>query len=125
MAATLDHATDANEVANLYLLYPIADASNAANDFVPGNAGIERARPLAADSMKIGMANTAKKNIDGDILDSWRSAFDQKGRKWAGRGLRGIRFGRHEDPRGNVKKATSKTEPIVSSAMYGATPSLQ
>jgi len=66
-AIGIDQAANSGEVARSEFFYRGADLSDAADDFVPGNARISGGHegfPLVANGMQVGVTYTAKENFD-------------------------------------------------------------
>ena len=78
-AIGIDQAANSGEVAGSEFFYRGADLSDAADDFVPGNAGISGGHegfPFVADGMKVGVAYTAKENFDLYVVIGWIPSRD-------------------------------------------------
>ncbi|PAV70940.1 hypothetical protein WR25_02188 [Diploscapter pachys] len=93
MAAAVDHAADAGDVADLELRHVAADRGDATDDLVAGDAGVERPVPLAARGMEIGMADAAIEDVDRDVLGTGIAAFEVEGRERRVGSLGGIALG--------------------------------
>src|SRR5271170_5618553 len=86
-ATRVHHATDCGNVALLEFLDGVADLDDTANDFMTGDAGIDRGHylfPFVANLMKIRMADATIENLDLDVLRTGRAP---------GKGERGHRCG--------------------------------
>jgi hypothetical protein len=68
MLAAVDHATHADQVADLEAGDVLADRGYAADDLVTWYAGVERARPLGAHLMQVGVADATIRDVDLDVV---------------------------------------------------------
>lgn len=93
MAARIDQAANAREIADLEFGDLIADAGNAPDDFVAGHHRINGVAPFAAHLMDIGMADAAKLDFDENIARAKVAALEIPGRKLVGGGMNGVAFG--------------------------------
>ncbi len=79
-AVGVDHAADGGEIAGLEFLNCGADLGDAADDLVPGNAGIDGGHhvvPLVAGLVQVGVADAAEENVDLNV--GWRRG---RGGEW-------------------------------------------
>ncbi len=95
MTAAVDHAADADDLADLGLGDLRSDLGDPADDFVAGDAGKGDARPFAAGAVQIGMADPAIEDVEGDVLRPGFPAVDRPGREFRVGGLRGVSFDLH------------------------------
>jgi len=95
--AAVDHAADADRVADLEGADMIANRGHMADDFVAGNAGIEGAVPFGTDLVQVRMADAAIGDIDCDIMRTDGAAFDVEGFERLVGGVGAIGFGGHGD----------------------------
>ena len=82
MLTAVDHAADANQLANFKSAYFVADRSDAPDDFMPGDAGIGGTVLLTSSGVQVGMADTAIKNIERNIGVARAATVDFEGREW-------------------------------------------
>ena len=83
MLAAIDHAADANQLANFKSAHLVADSSDAPNDFMTWNAGIHGTAPFTSSSVQVGVADAAKKNIERNIGAAGAATVNFEGREWA------------------------------------------
>ena len=74
--ARVHHAADRGEAADLETGDCGADARDPARDLVSRDARIERAGPLAAGGVQVGVADTTKENVDLDVPGTRLAAID-------------------------------------------------
>src|SRR5690606_36142062 len=74
--AAADHAADADHIAGLEAGHLAADGADAADDLVPRHAAIQRAAPLRARGVQVGMADAAIRDLDLHVLRAGRAAGD-------------------------------------------------
>ena len=92
-AVGVDEAANGGEVADLELRHGGADAGDAADDLVAGDAGVDGGHhflPLVARLVEVGVADAAEEDFDLDVVVCRVAAFDGGGRKrggWAGYGI--------------------------------------
>ena len=79
MAAAVDHAADAGEVARLELADPATDGNDAADDLVTGHRRIKRVLPLVAGGVDVRMADAAIEDLDLHIVRARVAPFDLVG----------------------------------------------
>ena len=75
-AAGIHHAAYGSEITRLEILYVAADICHPSDNFMTGNTGIDGIRPLIADGMQVGMADTAEKNVELYILRTRFAAIE-------------------------------------------------
>jgi hypothetical protein len=61
--AGIHQATNRRDVARAEVLHAVADACDAADNFVTGNARVVRFTPFAARRVQVGMANAAEEDL--------------------------------------------------------------
>lgn len=83
-AAGIDHAADAGQIAYFEFADFRTDAGDDADNFVAGNHGVERTAPFVAGLMNIGVADTAKFNVEQDVFGAGLAMFEVE---WRGRGF--------------------------------------
>ena len=69
-------APDADRVADLVLRHLVADRDHAADDLVPGDGRVRHRAPLAADEVKIGVADAAEADLDADVARAGLAPLD-------------------------------------------------
>ena len=79
----VDHAANANQLANFKSAYFVADRSDAPDDFMPGDAGIGGTAPFASSGVQVGVADAAIKNIERNIGVARAATVYFEGREWA------------------------------------------
>jgi len=92
----INQATDTDQVARLELCDRRADLGDPADDFMTGNAGVDRGHdtvPFVPDSMKVGMADTAEEDFNLNVAIRCFTARDGGGcQRRSGAGCR-VSFG--------------------------------
>ena len=68
MAATVDHAADAHEVADRVPGDAPAHFGHAAHDLVAGHTGVDGVAPLVFDLVHVRMADAAKQDANFDLV---------------------------------------------------------
>ncbi len=91
--AAVDHAADADDIADLELGDVAADRGDVADDLVAGDAGVERAFPLALGGVEVGMADAAEGDVDRDVGLAGFAALEAEGGERGFGGLRGVAVG--------------------------------
>lgn len=76
LLAGVDHAADADEVADLVLGDLGADLGDAADDLVADDLRVGDGAPLAADGVDVGVADARVGDVDGDVLRADVAALD-------------------------------------------------
>jgi hypothetical protein len=76
VAAGIDHAAHAGQVAGLEAGDFLPDLLHPSDDFVPGHHGESRAAPFVPRLVEIGVADAAEENLDVDVVRSGRSALE-------------------------------------------------
>lgn len=101
MAATVDQAAHAGQVADLELRDGAAHRADATDDLVARHAGVGRHAPVTVREMDVRMADAAVEDVDPHILRLQRTALEGEGRKGLVRGMRrpGIGSGHRMSPR--------------------------
>ena len=79
----VDHAADANQLADFESAYFVADSSDAANDFMPGDARVDSTAPFTFSGVEVGVADAAIKNIERNIGTAGSATVDFERREWA------------------------------------------
>src|SRR5262249_43061090 len=74
--AGVDEDAHARDIADAKLGDLAADLRDAADDLVSRNHGIERARPLVARLVDVGVADAAELDVDDDVVRSGLAALD-------------------------------------------------
>ena len=90
VAAAIDEAADADEVAGLELADLRADAAHAADDFMTRHYGVYRAAPVVAGGVQVAVADAGVEDVDDDIIGARRAVFEGEGGERAGGGLGGV-----------------------------------
>jgi hypothetical protein len=83
-AIGIDQAADRGEVAGPEPGDRGTDPGDPADDFMARDAGVDRrhdAAPLVADQVKIGVADTAEKDLDLNVVFGWIAPCDRSGCK--------------------------------------------
>src|SRR3954468_1185586 len=96
--AAVDHAADADRIADLELRDVAADRSDLADDLVSRHARIERARPLGAHRVEIGMADAAIRDLDRDVARARFAPLDVDRFERLVGGVGAIGFDGHDAP---------------------------
>jgi hypothetical protein len=76
LAAAVDHAADAGDVADLELGDVVTDRGDSAHDLMARDARIQGAFPLALGGMEVRMADAAERDVDRDVGLARRAAFE-------------------------------------------------
>jgi hypothetical protein len=76
VAARVDHATDADQIADLVFSNVRTDGGNFAYDFVAGHQWVNSNAPLVARLMDVGMADAAVENVDRNVVGPRAAAFE-------------------------------------------------
>ncbi|GAB7555669.1 hypothetical protein NRB_51900 [Novosphingobium sp. 11B] len=79
VAAAVDHAADADGVADLEAADFAAHRADGADDLVTGNAGEKGAAPLAAHGVQVRVAHAAIADVDRDVARARLAPFDGHG----------------------------------------------
>ena len=87
--AGIDHAADPHGVACLELRHLGADASDAADDLMARDHGIDRAAPVVAGVVDVGVADAAIENVDHDVVGARIAPLEPPGREPLLRGVGG------------------------------------
>jgi hypothetical protein len=93
LAAAVDHAAHAGQVADLELLHLTADRGHRADDLVAGNDGIDPRAPLAAHGVDVGVADTGVGDLDGDVQRAGLASRDGRRGERRGRAGGGVSAG--------------------------------
>lgn len=93
VAAAVDHAADADQITDLVFGHGIADRSHAPDNLMAGNARIQRALPLAARGVEVGVADAAIEDVDRNIVGLRVAALERIGRERGLGRLGGIALG--------------------------------
>ena len=88
VVAGVDHAADADEVADLVQGDGGAGLRDAADDFVSGHAGVDGVGPLVFDLVDVGVTDAAEEDVDEDLVGFGVFAFELVGFE-AGEGVSG------------------------------------
>src|SRR5262245_58606569 len=80
-AAGIDHAAHGRDVAGLESLHLRADRRDTTDDLVARQDRIERVLPFVADEVKVGVADAAIKDFDGDVLRPRITALESERRE--------------------------------------------
>ncbi|MNN46846.1 hypothetical protein D3C81_1612450 [compost metagenome] len=100
VAAGIDHATDAHQVADLVRRHLGTYGGDPADDLVTGHQRVHGNAPLVACLMDVGVAHAAVEDVDGDVIRARAAALEGHGGQGAGRGLGGVTDGGvHAGPR--------------------------
>src|SRR5207237_1444133 len=67
LAAAVDHAADADEIADLVARRARPGAAHPADDLVSGHAGVDGVAPFVLHLMDVRMANAAEQDVDLDL----------------------------------------------------------
>ena len=86
LAAGVDHAADADPVADGVLGHVGADLGDDAGDLVAGNQRVGLRAPVAADSVDVGVADAGVLDLDQDVVRADVAALDGGGDERLGRG---------------------------------------
>jgi len=78
----MDHAADADQVADPVLCDVAADSGHAADDLMPRHARIQRARPFRTHLVQVGMAHTAIGNGNLHVVRARCAPCDLQGLQW-------------------------------------------
>jgi hypothetical protein len=90
VAATVDHAADADRVAGLEAFHVLADRGDGADDFVARHRRVLRVVPFVAYGVQVRVTHAAIEDVDGDIVRSGCATLDgMRGQRFVG-GLRGV-----------------------------------
>ena len=92
VAAAIDEAADADEVAGLELADLRADAAHAADDFMTRHHGVYRAAPVVAGGVQVAVADAGVEDVDNDVISARRAVFEGEGGERAGGRLGGVGF---------------------------------
>ena len=92
VAAAIDEAADADEVASLELADLCADAAHAADDFMSRHYGVYRAAPVVTGGVQVAVADAGVEDVDNDVISARRALFEGEGGERAGGGLSGVGF---------------------------------
>ncbi len=92
-AAAVDHAADADRLADRKARHLAPDGRDAADDLVTGDARIDGSAPLGARGVQVRMADPAEQDVDRDVARTGVAAFEGEGGKRRFGGLRGIAVG--------------------------------
>ena len=90
MAATVDHAAYADQVADLVAGDGGAGAGDAADDLMAGHAGIDGVAPLVFDLVQVGVADAAEQDADFDLVGAGFGAVVLEGAEAAVGALGGV-----------------------------------
>ena len=93
VVAGIDHAADADEIADLMTGDIWTNCGDAADDFMTGHAGIYGVFPFVFDLVDVGVADAAVENIDGDVDAGGLATVDFHGAQIAERVLGGVADG--------------------------------
>ena len=78
-AAGVDHDAYSGQVAYGELGDFRADGSDAADDFVAGDHGVDRTTPLVADLVDVGVADAGEEDFDDDVIGAGVAALEAVG----------------------------------------------
>jgi hypothetical protein len=81
VAATVDHAAHADDVAHGMRRYASADLRHTTNHFVARHARVHGVRPIVLCLVDIGMADAAEKNLNLHVALAWLFPFEAKTRR--------------------------------------------
>ena len=99
-AAGVDHAADADQIADFVLGDIRTDGGNFADDLVARHQRVNGNAPLVAGLMDVGMAHAAVENLDRDVVGPWAATFEFHGGEGSGGRLGGVSDGGvHGEPR--------------------------
>ena len=99
LAAGVDHAADADAVADGVLGHAGADLGDDAGDLVAGDQRVLLRAPVAADGVDVGVADAGELDLDQDVVRADVAAFDGGGDEVLGSGRRCVSVdGRHSSP---------------------------
>ena len=99
-AARVDHAANADQIADFVLGDVRTDGGDFADDLVAGHQRVNGDAPLVARLMDVGMADAAVENLDRHVVGARAAAFEFHRGEGSGGRLGGISDGGvHEEPR--------------------------
>jgi len=79
VAAAIDEAADADEVAGLELADVRADAAHAADDFMTRHYGVYRAAPVVAGGVQVAVADAGGEDVDDDVVRPGIASLEAEG----------------------------------------------
>lgn len=94
--ATVNDAANSDELAHLEARHICADRRNTPDDFVSRHTGKQRASPLGAYLMDVGMADTTERDVDFHVVRARRAADDVHRFKSFVAGIGSVCFDRHD-----------------------------
>ncbi|CAI8970677.1 hypothetical protein EMIT0P294_50214 [Pseudomonas sp. IT-P294] len=99
-AAGIDHAADANQIADFVPGDIRTNGGNFAYDLVARHQRVNGNAPLVAGLMDVGMTDAAVENVDGNVVSARAAAFEFYRGEGSGGRLGGVSDGGvHEEPR--------------------------
>ena len=99
-AAGVHHAADAGEISGAEPLHPRAHARHLSDDLVARHHREERAAPLVADLVEVGVAHAAERDVDDDVPRTGLAAgeLERRDGRGGGRGSVGLHGGHGRSP---------------------------
>ena len=105
VSARVDHAANADQVADLVRGHFVAHGGDAADDLVARHQRVHGNAPFVARLVDVGVAYAAVKDVDGDVVRARAATLEGHGSQRAGGGLGGVTDGGiHAGPRNEVKR---------------------